>query len=402
MTDRDLPDLLDRLAERHPVGPPPTSNMVAAASRARRRSISLIALGASAAVASVAVAGVVLPRMSDGPAPHPAVPVTSGPTVDDFRLVGAGHVGILVPDTWVTNALDCDQPTADTVVVNGAMADGASRLCAVTVTPDPETVQLLEGDLAPQLPPGRHVLVAGKASQRKGAICELSDPAHCFGEVYFPDDDVSFLAESSTSAGVDAILDRIVALEPDQVPVPARSYLAGSRKSGPATSAQDYAARLRELGLVPRLVAEPHPGWPLDYIVSVEPETGTILKSGDIVTVTYVPPAASPADLVRVGANSAGSSTSAPHPHLTDEQIRAGATIHLVVGDRIWVYAEGRRATDLTVVLAGQALTPIAGHAGPDQGRTWRAVESGTTEITLSVVVDGRSYEIGTVRVVVD
>jgi len=38
----------------------------------------------------------------------------------------------------------------------------------------------------------------------------------------------------------------------------------------------------------------------------------------------------------------------------------------------------------------------------PNRRRTWKAVEPGATEITLSVVVDGRSYEIGTVTVVVE
>jgi len=289
MTDHELPDLLDRLAERHPVGPPPTAAMLTAASRSRRRRMALMTVGASAAIAAVSVAGVVLPRLPAGETPRPAVPVTAGPTLDGFRLVGAGHVGILVPDTWATNALHCDQPTADTVVINGAIADGSSRACGVTMPTPPDIVQLLEGDLAPYLPLGRDTSVAGRSARRNGPICELSDPAHCFGEVYFPDDDVSFVAGSATSEGVDAILERIVGLGPDQLPVPGRSYLAGSRRSGPVTSAQDYAEQLRGLGLIPRLVANPHPGWPVDYIVSVEPETGTVLRQGDIVRITYVP-----------------------------------------------------------------------------------------------------------------
>jgi len=291
MTDRDLPDLLDRLAERHPVGPPPTSVMVTTASRARRRRTSVTVLSAAAAVAAVAVVGAQLQRPSAAPQ-LPGSSDTAAPSdvvvPEGFRLVGAGHVGILVPDSWATNALHCDQPTADTVVVNGAIADGASRACGVTVPTPPDTLQLLEGDLAPHLPPGRHVLVAGKPAQRKSVICELSDPAHCFGEVYFPEDDVSFLAGSATSAGVDAILDRIVELGPDQVPVPGRSYLAGSRRSGPATSAHDYAAQLRGLGLFPRLVGERRHGYRVDYIVAVEPETGTVLSRGDTVTVRFI------------------------------------------------------------------------------------------------------------------
>lgn len=287
MTDQELPDLLDRLASRHAVGAPPTDAMLAAASRRHRRRATWAAVGTIGAVAAVMVAGVVLPRLPDGRTPPQGVPLTSSP--GGFRLVGVGHLGIQVPDSWATNALHCDQPTADTVVVNGAMADGASRLCLVTVPTVPDTVQLLEGDLAPHLPLGAEAPVAGQSARRNGPICETSDPARCWGEVYFPDDDVSLVAGSSTAEGVDAILDRIIALGPDQVPVPGRSYVAGNRRSGPATSAQDYAVQLRALGLVPELVADPHPGWPIDYIVSVEPETGTILEPGDTVTVTYVP-----------------------------------------------------------------------------------------------------------------
>jgi hypothetical protein len=286
MTDQELPDLLDRLASRHTVGAPPTDAMLAAASRQHRRRATWAAVGTIGAVAAVMVAGVILPRLPDGRTPPHRVPLTSP---GGFRLVGVGRVGIQVPDSWATNALQCDQPTADTVVVNGAMADGVSRACLVNMPTPPDTVQLLEGDLAPHLPLGVDVSVAGQPAQRNGPICETSLPAHCMGEVYFPDDDVSFVAGSSTAEGVDEILDSIVALGPDQVPVPGRSYLAGNRRSGPATSAQDYAAKLRALGLVPRLVAEPHRGWPIDYIVSVEPETGTILEPGDTVTVTYVP-----------------------------------------------------------------------------------------------------------------
>jgi hypothetical protein len=375
MTDHELPDLLDRLASRHAVGAPPTGAMLAAASRRHRRRATWAAVGTIGAAAAVMAAGVMLPRLPDGRTPPQGVPLASSP--GGLRLVGVGHLGIRVPDSWGTNAVQCGQPTADTVVVNGAMSGGDSRACLITNLTPVETVQLLEGDLSAHLPLGADVSVAGQSARRSSSICEASRPAHCMGEVYFPDADVSFVAGSSTAERVEEILDRIVALGPDQVPVPGRSYLAGNRRSGPATSAQDYAVQLRALGLVPELVPAPHPGWPIDYIVSVEPETGTILQPGDKVTVTYVPPDAGPADLVIVSGNSVGPGGSLDYQDLTDAQIRAGVTIHLKVGSRLWVYAQGDGAQRLTGAFNTNLLKSRSSADGPGRGRACRGRSPG-------------------------
>jgi hypothetical protein len=45
-----------------------------------------------------------------------------------------------------------------------------------------------------------------------------------------------------------------------------------------------------------------------------------------------------------------------PGKLLDDSQIRAGATIKLFVGDHIWAYARGRRASTLAGELDGTSL----------------------------------------------
>lgn len=405
MTDHELPDLLDRLAERHPVGPPPTSVMVATASRARRRRASVTVLAAAAAVAAVAVVGIQLQR----PSAAPQLPGSSdSPTPSDvlvpdgFRLVGAGHVGILVPDSWGTNALRCGTVVRDSVVVDV----GVIETC-LWVSPTVhdsvwihERVELDDG--------GDPVGIGGLEARRYAARCETdvidtlnpsSTVASCTGTIKFPEETVTFVARSATAEGVDAILDRIVALGPGQVAVPGTSQILYERDTQ-EHSGQLYVERLQALGLQAEVVQQSRPGIEPGFILDVTPAPGAVLDRGATVTVTVVAPPNGPAEEISVGMTTLHGESD--YGEVTDSEIRAGATVHLRVGDGIWAYSKAEKGPRLEAEIRGTSLVDNSQPGGPNEGRTWQAVESGTTEITLSVVVDGRSYEIGAVRVIVD
>jgi len=405
MTDHDLPDLLDRLADRHPVGPPPTSVMVTTASRARRRRTSVTVLAAAAAVAAVAVVGAQLQRPSSAPrlpagtdAPAPSDVVVP----HDFVLVGAGRVGILVPESWATNALRCGTPVRDTVVVDQGVVETCLFL-SETVHDSVwihERVELDDG--------GDPVTIGGLEARRYAARCETDvidnlNPSgtitSCSGAVKFPDQTVTFVARSATAEGVDAILDRIVALGPDQVAVPGTSRILYDRDTQ-ERSGQLYVERLQALGLRAEVVRQPQPGIEPDFILDVSPGPGAVLQEGDTVRVTVVAPPAGPAEEILVGMTTLHGESD--YGEVTDEELRSGTTVHLSVGDGIWAYSKAEKGPRLVAEIRGTSLVDNSQPGGPNQGRTWKAVEPGATEITLSVVVDGRSYQIGTVTVVVD
>lgn len=116
-TQQLLHDAADEIA----VGVPPTSDMIRAGRRAKRGRRVKGAIGASAAVALVSVAGTVL--LDTSPADDhsdPASPTTAAPspvTPPGTRLVGARGIAIAVPADWGTNEVQCiDTPTADTVI----------------------------------------------------------------------------------------------------------------------------------------------------------------------------------------------------------------------------------------------------------------------------------------------
>lgn len=404
MTDHELPDLLDRLAERHPVGPPPTSAMVATASRARRRRTSVTVLAAAAAVAAVAVVSVQLQRPSAAPLlPGPSDSAPSDVVVPDgHRLVGAGHVGILVPDSWATNALRCGTVVRDSVVVDVGVIETCLWL-SPTVHDSvwiEERVELDDG--------GEPVAIGGLEARRYATRCETdvidnlnpsSTITSCAGAMKVPEETVTFVARSATAEGVDAILDRIVALGPDQVAVPGTSQILYGRDTQ-EHSGQLYVERLHALGLQAEVVQQSRPGIEPGFILDVTPGPGAVLDRGATVTVTVVAPPNGPAEEISVGMTTLHGQSE--YGEVTDSEIRAGATVHLRVGDGIWAYSKAEKGPQLVAEIRGTSLVDNSQPGGPNQGRTWMAVESGATEITLSVVVDGRSYEIGTVRVIVD
>ncbi|MFT3872253.1 MAG: hypothetical protein QM714_06335 [Nocardioides sp.] len=115
MTDHDLADLLERSAERIPIGTPPLPEMVAGADHLRRRRRARRAAVSSAAVA-VVIAGTALvsthiARPSLNKVDKPVATQSATPIPAGTRLVGIGHPAIAVPEDWATNALRCGTAT---------------------------------------------------------------------------------------------------------------------------------------------------------------------------------------------------------------------------------------------------------------------------------------------------
>jgi hypothetical protein len=125
-----------------------------------------------------------------------------------------------------------------------------------------------------------------------------------------------------------------------------------------------------------------------------------MVRAGTVVTVTVVAEPRGPADEVDVGINSVHWPEEVYHA-LTDAQIRAGATIRLEVGDHIWAYARGKRASTLAGELHGTSLAINDCKKCPNYPHSWIAVSRGETRITLTITADSKPVVLGTVTVLV-
>ncbi len=396
MSEQHLSELLERAAARVPVNAPPTSQLVAGADRRRRRRLLLTT--ASAAVAVVlAVVGTTLLTAS-GPADETDPPSVAEPTrivaPAGMRLVAVGQAAIAVPVEWGTNRTRCGTPKRDTVVI-----DVSSIPLCLTLRPrGVESVELSQGNPRFDFKADDTTQVDGVAAQRQRTSCkgDQADFEVCAGTLYLPSMKVSFRAESSTSAAtVDRILQRVRIL-PDAVGVPGFEDLNARLQGG---AGAQYVKTLREAGLAvemrTRAVRPIDPG----YVLAAEPAPGTVMRPGDVVTVTVVAKPKGPADEVRVDINSRNKADE--YRGLSDEQIRAGATIRLRVGDEIWAHATGKRAGTLAGKLDGSSLVVDGWKEGPNYPHSWRAVSPGGTRITLTINADGKPVVLGVVTVVV-
>ena len=104
-------------------------------------------------------------------------------------------------------------------------------------------------------------------------------------------------------------------------------------------------------------------------------------------------------DLVAVGIGSVDEDRT--YRGLTHEDIRRGATLEVPQGTDIWAYADGRRSRTLDARQQGASIAIDFWRNGPNWPTAWEAVMPGTTELTLSIRVDGRRVDLGTVRIVV-
>lgn len=210
------------------------------------------------------------------------------------RLVGIGHLAVAVPEEWGRNQIECGTPQADTVVIDL----GAVCLALVPRPRDVESVQLLRGRPGgaegPDAPETTSVQVAGRQAERTAVQCRAQDfgpPVEvCRAWLHFPDEDVAFMVESSSSdarAQVDEMLGWVLLVE-DRVAVPGvESINLDVQTEDPLGNAGErYVAALRALGLSPETVTEPRPRAEAGRILGVEPVPGTMLEPGASVTVT--------------------------------------------------------------------------------------------------------------------
>lgn len=408
MTDSDLPDLLDRLAERSDVGPAPVGAMLAAARRTRRRRGTAVLIGAAASVALVA-AGVGLAGQGTPLTPPDdasTTPAAAAPIPDGFRLVAVGRVGILVPEAWPTNEMRCGTATADTVIVDV----GVVETCALVGADVFDSVWIHEGGQEYVFRSSRSITIGSVAAERQDTVCETYpiDNMHpngkqetsCTGSIHVLQD-VYFAARSATAAGVDRMLSRVTEVPEGSVGVPGTAPVLYQRETQDNAGSL-YADQLRALGLRVETVRVSRPGSTPDFIIDVSPRPGTVLAPGDTVTVTVVAPPSGPGEELSVGVNSVGPGDSMDDVDRTDEQIRAGTTIHLAVGSRIWAYGAGHYAGTLAGELNGDVLAPSTWADDPNLGHSWEVVRAGTTTITLTITADGERIVLGTVRVVAE
>jgi len=403
MSERTLSELLERAADRVPVGAPPIPAMVAGAQRSRRRRALVVASAAAASVAvAVGAVAVVGPDGSRSPSPSgPSSPPVASqspaepspePVPDGMRLVGIGHAAVAVPEDWGYNATHCGQPTRDTVIIDVAFI----RTCLRTYPEGVESVAISHGR-GEDFDPDQTYDIDGVTAERQRTICERRDAFGggrlCMGTVYLPSLDASFAVASSTgAAAVDNVLDQVRVL-PESVGVPGYS-LINVRVQGGAQA--EYVEALEDAGLVAEIRTEKEPPIDPGYILDVTPAPGTILQPGDVVTMTVVAEPEGPADEVAVQVGSDGKSG-----YLSDEQVRAGGTIELRVGNTIWAYADGNRARTLAARLEGDSLVVSDWVEGPNYPNSWEAVAPGESTLTLTITADGEEITIGTVTVVV-
>lgn len=396
MSDRDLSDLLERAAGRVAVGPAPIDAMLLGAARARRRRTLTAVLGSAAAVAVVVTGAAALDAPERAPGPNPPA-ASSGqdpqPVPAGTRLVGLGHAAIAVPEEWGTNDTRCGEPQKDTVVIDV----GAVETCLTPRPADVDSVELSQGEPRFDFHADETFAIDGVEVERQETTCEpggFDGREVCAGTVRIPSMRVSFRAESSTGAAeVDRILTWI-RIVPERVGVPGFQMTALKHQE---RAADKYVEALEAAGLSAEVRTRKVPALEPGHVLDVAPAPGTMLEPGSGVEVTVSGAPDGPADEVRVGMNSVD--TADNYKDLDDPEVRAGASIELGVGDRIWAYAQGKRASTLAGELDGSSLQVDGWKEGPNYPHSWVAVQPGRTRITLSIVADSEPVTLGVVTV---
>jgi hypothetical protein len=209
MNESTLTELLERAGERTAVGPPPLAAMRTGVARRRRRRTVAWSVVSAAAVVAV-IAGTALfthgPRTGDA---EPPVASTATPYPFVVRLVVLGRAQIVVPKFWGTNEARCGTPLKDTVLFNDP---SAGQLCQVTRPVGVESVAVASGKRGIDFHADQTIQITGVEAQRQRTSC-FAQPDNvpvCTGAVFIPSLNVSFVAQSSSSADeVDRILSRI-------------------------------------------------------------------------------------------------------------------------------------------------------------------------------------------------
>ena len=334
------------------------------------------------------------------PADEPTAPSASADVQPPagFRFVGIGHAAIAVPEAWGRNKIRCGAtPEEDTYVIDVT----TFAACASSRGKNLESVQVYPGDPRFDFEPDRTLAIDGVEAKRMDTTCTtetMGNVETCSGSIYIPAERVQFIAESSTNAAeVDAILERIRIL-PNQLGV---LGLASFQMDDQERSGERYVAALEEAGFRTEVRTKLERGMPTGFVRFADPAPGTMARPGDLVVVTMTGGSSGPADEINVGMNWHDDKGTYSESGLDDQAIRDGATVTLHIGDRIWAYGKSSNDAELAGDFTGTALRPSTWDKDPNKGRSWEAVEAGTSTVTLYISVDGKRYDIGTVTVVV-
>ncbi len=400
MNDHDLGNLLERSAERIPVGAPPLREMLVGAERLRRRRSTTRAAVAAAAVVAV-VGGTTLVTAQDtspslGSLGVPADTQSGEPVPGGTRLVGVGHSAIAVPEDWATNALRCGTATEPTVVVDVTVIETCGWLSPEVF----DNVWVEQGVNRNMFSPIEDFEIDGVAAQRDETTCTAYGDrgSQCSGTVFVPSSNASYRAQAATKQRVEEILSWIH-IVPDRVAVP--GFGPANMNHQDDDAGEHYRAELEAAELRVEVITEPRPGFKSGYVLGVSPGPGTMVEPGEVISMTEIAEPEGPADEVHVEVNSVGPGDSMDYRGLSDEQVRSGAEIRLDLGATIWIYGQGKRIGTLAGEVAGSALTLDDWKEGPNYGRSWKAVEPGISTLTITITADGERVTLGTVTVIV-
>ncbi|MET1060026.1 MAG: PASTA domain-containing protein [Nocardioides sp.] len=389
MSSPETTALLERSAEQVVVLAPPVEPMINEAGRLRRRRRTVVGGAVLAVVATLGAADAVASFVDPGPEAWPA---TSPP--DGMRWVGVGRAVIAVPSEWPRDATRCGQPVRDTVMVGGA----STVTCTGERPAGVRSVAVTSGGPGVGFAADATYDVGGRTVERGRTVCAAGT---CSAVVHVPTENVTFTVASSTgrperARAEVAALARGVRVLDGHVAVPATGRLEVDYGRSAETK---YVADLRRIGLEPVVTAERGSGAAPGTVTGVSPEPGTPLVAGSEVRVRVAGGERRPRDKVAVGIGSVDEDRT--YRRLTHEDIRRGATLEVPQGTDIWAYADGSRALTLDARTRGSSIAIDFWRNGPNWPTAWEAVQPGTTELTLSIRVDGRNIDLGTVRIVV-
>ncbi len=294
MTDERRAERLGVLLEEHAAsfapGPAPLALLAAAERDRRRRRTRRFALAAGGVLAACALPLALLrgPADTAPPPDRPGVEIAEQPGT---RLYGVGPVLVQVPSDWAVNAQRCGQAQADTVVVGVQL----TSFCLAPRAVDVESLTLERGRPA-TLGPTRSRRIDGVPVQVEEVTCQRA-PVLCSARAWFPDQDVTVTAESSTDAAKVEVILAMVRVASNLVGVPATHEGTPAMLpmpvpgQGSAAPLQAYLTRLGELGLRARVEPSPRGHRPLDVgrLEETHPRAGTVVPRGSEVVVTVTP-----------------------------------------------------------------------------------------------------------------
>ena len=279
MIDQDLEELLEIAAQSVVVAPAPTDAVVRAAHKRKAWPVwTLVGLSSVAAAALVIGVASLNPGTKAPVVEQP--PLQPTPSVDT-RLVGIGQVFVSVPEGWGTNQTHCGTPQRDTVVLDAA----AVELCIAPRPQGIDSVSLIRGRPF-DFGAAQTVQIDGVTAEAEPITCHEQygrDFEVCSRSVYFPAQDVTVTAESSSARTtfLDDFLQNLHVFV-DSVAVPGFMDVNNAKQE---KAGDRYLQLLDEAGLVADVHIITDSRWPDGFVLAVDPGVGALVHPGDQVTV---------------------------------------------------------------------------------------------------------------------